>query len=233
MRMMIAHSMVVAALCATAPAWQGATPQIELEDVPKHVGEQVALCGVVVSYSCDSEHFAQLDLDEPYWKGAVSIGVKNDQRGAFGPFFEDTYLWSLVCAAGRLERTGKRYVLMLAKPDAIVIREARKAPLHPLPVDAVQSCTPKVQQPILTLNVPPSYTAEGIRQKIQGFVLLDAVVLPNGSIGNVRIIHSLDSASGLDQQAVAAVKRWHFRPGSLDGKPVPVVVQVQMSFTLK
>ena len=86
---------------------------------------------------------------------------------------------------------------------------------------------------MLTRNVPPNYTAEGIRRKIQGFVRLDAVALRSGSVGDIRVIHSLDSASGLDQQAVTAVKQWQFRPGTLEGKPVPVVVQIQMRFTLK
>jgi len=226
----LAHPLIVAVLCAATATWQG-IPQIELEDAPKHVGEQVALCGVVVSYFCNSEQVIQLDLDEPYYKGVVSIGVTKDLRPAFGPSFEDRYLWTLVCAAGRLESTGKRYALMLATPDAIVIRELRKVALHPLPPEAVRACTPNLQYPTQIRTVTPNYTTEGMRRKIQGAVLLDAVVLSNGKVGDVRVIYPL--GAGLDEQAVAAVKQWRFRPGTLDGKPVPVVVQAEMRFTLK
>ena len=44
---------------------------------------------------------------------------------------------------------------------------------------------------------------------------------------------SLDPTYGLDEQAVAAAKRWEFKPGTKDGKPVAVRVTLEMSFTLK
>jgi len=39
--------------------------------------------------------------------------------------------------------------------------------------------------------------------------------------------------SGLDRMALAAVARWRFRPAMQDGQPVPVLVTVEMQFTLK
>ena len=44
---------------------------------------------------------------------------------------------------------------------------------------------------------------------------------------------SLDKVLGLDQQAVNALKRWTWKPGTRDGEPVKVAVQVQITFTLK
>jgi outer membrane biosynthesis protein TonB len=43
----------------------------------------------------------------------------------------------------------------------------------------------------------------------------------------------LDSTLGLNQQAIDAMKQWVFRPALLDGLPVAVIVQVEMTFTLK
>ena len=65
----------------------------------------------------------------------------------------------------------------------------------------------------------------------QGLVKLEALVVPDGSVGAIRILRSLDL--NLDQAAVAAVRQWHFDPGLRNGDPVAVLVEVEMSFTLK
>jgi TonB family protein len=48
---------------------------------------------------------------------------------------------------------------------------------------------------------------------MQGVVLLECVVLSNGTVADVRIIRSLDPAFGLDEEAVRAAKQWRFIPG--------------------
>ena len=58
----------------------------------------------------------------------------------------------------------------------------------------------------------PQYTADAMRAKVQGTVLLECVVMPDGSVGNVEIVRSLDSTFGLDQEAIKAAKQWRFRP---------------------
>ncbi len=57
--------------------------------------------------------------------------------------------------------------------------------------------------------------------------------MPDGSVGRIRITHSLDRKYGLDEEAIKALKRWRFRPGMLNGQPVAVIVNVELSFTLK
>jgi len=78
----------------------------------------------------------------------------------------------------------------------------------------------------------PSYTPDGMRAKIQGMVELEIVVLETGKVGEVRVIKSLDRASGLDDAAVAAAKKWTFIPGMKDGKPVATRVTMQLEFRL-
>jgi protein TonB len=84
----------------------------------------------------------------------------------------------------------------------------------------------------LIKEVKPAYTAAAIAARIQGTVLLAAVVLPNGAVGEVTVLRSLDTKYGLDDQAVAAAKQWLFAPGMKDGVPVAVRVTIEMSFTL-
>jgi protein TonB len=90
-----------------------------------------------------------------------------------------------------------------------------------------------VSSPILIRDAKPNYTGEAMRARIQGMVVMDAVVMPDGSVGAVRITKSLDSTFGLDQEAIATVKKWRFRPGTLQGNPVPVLIVIEMSFTLR
>jgi periplasmic protein TonB len=90
-----------------------------------------------------------------------------------------------------------------------------------------------VTQPRLLREVKPNYTAEAMRAKIQGVVWLEAVVLENGSVGQVRVTRSLDPTFGLDMEAERTVKKWVFAPGTRLGQAVPVLIEIEMSFTLR
>jgi len=90
-----------------------------------------------------------------------------------------------------------------------------------------------VTLPQPTRQVKAQYTAEAMRQMIEGDVLLGVVVKADGSVGAVDVKESLDSVYGLDENAVKAMKEWAFKPGTKDGKPVAVRVDVKMKFTLK
>jgi TonB family protein len=57
--------------------------------------------------------------------------------------------------------------------------------------------------------------------------------MPDGSVGQVRITRSLDDRFGLDQEAIATVKQWRFEPGRRLGVAVPVLVEIEMQFTLR
>ena len=90
-----------------------------------------------------------------------------------------------------------------------------------------------VSLPAVVKQVQPDYTPEAKAARIEGTVLLNTVVLADGTIGDVAVARSLDRTLGLDQQAVKAMKQWEFTPGMKDGKTVAVRVQVEMAFTLK
>src|SRR4029453_7607079 len=50
----------------------------------------------------------------------------------------------------------------------------------------------------LVREVRPEYTADAMRAKVQGAVLLECIVLPDGSVGQIKILKSLDKVFGLD-----------------------------------
>jgi len=90
-----------------------------------------------------------------------------------------------------------------------------------------------VSSPTLIREVKPNYTGEAMRARLQGMVKMEAIVMPDGSVGDVRVIRSLDQQFGLDKEAVKTVKQWRFRPGLRFGQPVPVLIEIEMSFTLR
>jgi periplasmic protein TonB len=90
-----------------------------------------------------------------------------------------------------------------------------------------------VTTPELLREVKPNYTGDAMRAKLQGVVEMEAVVMPDGSVGNVKITRSLDRTFGLDDEAIKAVKQWRFKPGMLRGQPVQVLVNVELTFTLR
>jgi TonB family protein len=90
-----------------------------------------------------------------------------------------------------------------------------------------------ITSPQILHEVKPGYTAGALRVRIQGAVEMEAVVMPDGSVGPVRITRSLDPVFGLDQEAITAVKQWRFRPGLRRGQAVPVLVVIEMTFTLR
>jgi protein TonB len=90
-----------------------------------------------------------------------------------------------------------------------------------------------VSLPTLLRDVKPAYTADAMRAKVQGSVWLECIVMPDGSVGEVKVTRSLDPIFGLDQEAIKAAKMWKFRPGMRQGEPVPVIITIELTFTLR
>jgi TonB family protein len=87
-----------------------------------------------------------------------------------------------------------------------------------------------VTAPTLLQKVEPEYSEAARKAKYQGTVLLYVEVDPSGRAVNVRVQRSL--GLGLDEKAIEAVKKWRFRPGTKDGKPVTVAATIEVNFRL-
>lgn len=88
-----------------------------------------------------------------------------------------------------------------------------------------------VEPPRLLREVRPEYTDEARRHNIEGEVLFEVVVLPDGTVGPVRLVRGL--GYGLDERAAEAVQRWRFAPARRFGTPVEVVVEIAVEFRLR
>ena len=90
-----------------------------------------------------------------------------------------------------------------------------------------------VTAPDLIHRTQPQYSADAMRAKLQGVAVLTGIVGVDGRLHDIRIARSLDAAFGLDQEAIACVRQWRFRPGTRQGKPVAVYVTIEVAFNLR
>jgi TonB family protein len=129
------------------------------------------------------------------------------------------------------------YILFTSKRGHLQMRNVAAGDIDPtftmpagtLSYDEVQAAGGRV--PRLIKEVKPFYSIEPLYQrKVAGVVGLEAVVLTNGSIGSVRVTKPLDP--DLDQSAIATTRQWKFAPATVKGSPIPVIVEVEMSFAI-
>jgi len=87
-----------------------------------------------------------------------------------------------------------------------------------------------VSAPKAIYSPDPEYSEEARKAKFQGTCVLWLVVSPDGRPRDIRVQRTL--GLGLDEKAIEAVKTWRFEPATLNGKAVPVMINVEVSFRL-
>jgi TonB family protein len=92
-----------------------------------------------------------------------------------------------------------------------------------------------ISSPVPVKRVKPQQTEAARKARIEGTVLLRAIVRADGTVGNVTVERSLDKESGLDDAAIAAAKQWIFEPARRvrDKQLVAVRATIEMMFTLR
>jgi TonB family protein len=87
-----------------------------------------------------------------------------------------------------------------------------------------------VTQSEVIYKVDPEFSAEAKKAKFQGVVLVNLIVDAKGRPQNVHVLRGV--GMGLDEKAVAAVKKYKFKPAMEGGKPVPVGLNVEINFKI-
>ena len=85
-----------------------------------------------------------------------------------------------------------------------------------------------VRAPVAVSKVDPAYPAALIRDKVEGTVVLRAVIRSDGTVGDIRILQSLNET--LDENVETALQQWHFRPGTKNGAPVDLEAVIKIPF---
>ena len=107
-----------------------------------------------------------------------------------------------------------------------------------LPTSAVRAQTPPQSPsptggsvPSCVYCPPPSYTKKARKDKVEGSVVLEVTITPDGRATNISVKKSL--REDLDTQAMNAVAKWKFKPATApNGKVVPVICPIEVNFRL-
>jgi periplasmic protein TonB len=113
-----------------------------------------------------------------------------------------------------------------------------KADFDPPPPPAPTAVAPKepvriggdVKPPQKVKHVNPVYPAIAQSARVQGIVIIEATIGPDGRVTDARVLRSIPL---LDDAALQAVKEWQFTPTLLNKEPVPVVMTVTVQFSLQ
>jgi periplasmic protein TonB len=87
-----------------------------------------------------------------------------------------------------------------------------------------------VSEPEAIYDPEPQYSERAREAKYQGTDVLSIIVEPDGSVADIQVVRPL--GLGLDEEAVKTVSTWKFKPGMRNGHPVPVRVDIEVTFRL-
>lgn len=87
-----------------------------------------------------------------------------------------------------------------------------------------------VRAPVPVYTIDPEFSEEARRAKYQGEVMVQIIVDAQGNVQSPRVVRPL--GMGLDEKALEAVVKYKFKPGTKDGKPVPVYMTIAINFRL-
>jgi TonB family protein len=87
-----------------------------------------------------------------------------------------------------------------------------------------------VTTPVLVDEAKPRYVAAAMASRTQGEVRLEGTVRPDGTMTDIRVVKALHP--DLDREATETFAKWRFKPGTKDGEPVAVRIEVLMTFRL-
>jgi TonB family protein len=187
----------------------------------------------------------QLNSSSPATLTAKGRSLKTTGNGAVTPTLSTWQSLKVAAEGTRLEisvdgqpvgtyetevRAGS--VLFEAKRGEVEIRKVTFDLLRSQPVmraDATDQ--PELASPILVKEVKPNYSRNAMGSKTQGIINYEAIVLTDGTVGAVRLTSLLHPE--LEHAGLEAIRQWKFTPARLGGSPIPTVVEIEMSFTLK
>ena len=118
---------------------------------------------------------------------------------------------------------------------------AARLPCHAPDASGLYNNVCGVTLPRLLHHVDPQYSQEARQQKISGDVIMKLTVDADGNPLDVRVLRSLAdtidpkhrvAAQSLDQKALDAVNQYKFAPATYEGKPVPIEINMQITFQI-
>jgi len=195
-----------------------ANPPIKVEDLGVKTFEGVTLHGTRQTKAPDT-------FDEYWYSPDLAIYMI---RKHVDPKWEQSFT---VAKLDRSEPDPARFMVPKGYKIADGPAPAQRAQATPtVGADGIYHVGGPVAAPRVLHSEEPNYTDKARKAKLNGVCVLAVVVGIDGTPQNVRVLRKL--GMGLDEQAVIAVSRYRFEPATLDGKPVPVEVNIEVAFKI-
>jgi TonB family protein len=164
--------------------------------------------------------FARVPADSP--AAAAAFSSKRHLASRISSMFEE----------GSMKKS--RMIVFLASITLCLVAAGTLAirvfPLQAQDRQVHRVSEPGVIAPKVLSKVDPNYTPEAKDAKVEGTVVVDLEVHPDGRAHNIRIQQPLDP--GLDKSALDAVSAWRFQPATKNGKPIAVKATIEINFKL-
>jgi TonB family protein len=125
--------------------------------------------------------------------------------------FHEKKFYSMVLNMPNLNSAGGSWILRFAE-------------LNPVPGSNGEG----VSGPVALTKADPSYPAALMRDRVEGTVVLYAVIHSDGHVGEIRVLEGVHEV--LDENARLALLKWRFRPGHRNGVPVDLEAVIKIPF---
>jgi periplasmic protein TonB len=109
--------------------------------------------------------------------------------------------------------------------DSLTTGPGSGSPAAPIHLD------PSIVPPVLVSRLEPDYPESMRRGRMEGVVILEAVITASGEVDDVHVLKSAGAV--LDRAASDAVRRWRYRPATLNGRAVSVYLTVTVTYGLR
>ncbi|HJR61380.1 MAG TPA: energy transducer TonB [Vicinamibacterales bacterium] len=215
-------------LMALVALMVAADPQAQ--NVPSRIGagESVEICGVVTSVVSGQPSHCDATLAVKTSEGVHEVVIAAPLRRKT-PGATRALQGATACFSGIVQLQRTAMTIRVSSFDAVRVT-GRADTTSVFGTGANDSCETGAGTPRLLSEAKPRYPSEAMRERVQGVVWMDAVVDVTGAVSDVQVTRPLDPR--LDEEAVKALRQWKFAPATLDGRPVAVIVSVEMSFAL-
>ncbi len=91
-----------------------------------------------------------------------------------------------------------------------------------------------VEPPVFTQKVKPDYPEKARKIRLQGYVILEAILRKDGAVDDIKVLRGLGKGKfGFEDAAAEALKQWEFLPGKYNGKPADVRMTLKIDFVLQ
>jgi len=114
-------------------------------------------------------------------------------------------------------------------PGGVVGGVVGGLPDAPPPTQQAVRVGGQIKEPKKLKNVAPVYPDIAKQARVQGVVILECTISPQGKVNDVKVLRGIPL---LDQAAIDAVRQWVYTPTLLNGVPVPVIMTVTVNFKL-